>query len=650
MDLSTLARIHAGLDDLAADRPAKQPLATRLWQLMMLDPAYPAVYLQQGAWHLAAGDAGEAARVLAVGAAATGDVAVALRRIDCLRASGDEAGALAALVGLAGETGEVRVHWQLAAGELDGGDPRAALTRLGAVDLAVRDADDLRRKLPALLLRIDCVRALGRRADRTERYHGADAAVLAAYTAEDPHKRGRQLKAALRDDPYHAWGRYALAGVLAADDAEAARANLEVAVQGEPILAWRARRDPTFAGVSLADLDPAAELPCAPWIRVEGDHLALRTGREEAAERAWWPLPRAVRAALRFDRGARRVAVIAGPTSAGYAQLYRGLRALAPFIDAGRMFVQEEGAGWLDELRFAEDTLHIRRHELGGDDEAARQAFLAGQAKAAPKDRWLAALAGSDEVVAEDPIARLRAESERPDAPIDVFHRLGLALQEARRFDEALATYDRSIAGRPAASAGSKLNKGNVLAALRRWAEALACYDAAIAEAPRLAYAWGGRGQALRNLGRAAEAEAALREAIKLDDKFANPWLELAQLQFADGLQAVALCDEALRRKADCPYTWSTRGSALNNLGRWAEAHACYDKAIALDARYWHPYYCRACTFGLQGDREAALAAVKAALAVDPSRAAMLRGEADLIALHRDPRFIALVGRPGRSG
>jgi tetratricopeptide (TPR) repeat protein len=492
------------------------------------------------------------------------------------------------------------------------------------------------------------VRALGRRTDRTERVHGADAEVLAACTYEDPQVRGRRLKAALRGDPYHAWGRYALAGVLAADDAEAARANLEVAVQGEPALAWRARRDPAFKGLSLADLDPAAEMPCAPWIRVEGDHLALRTGREEAAERAWWPLPRAVRAALRFEREARRVRVIAGPTDAGYAQLYRGLRALAPFINAGRMFVQEEGAGWIDELRLADDGLHIRRHELAGDDEAARQAFLAAKAKADPKDRWLAALTGADEAAVEDPIARLQADSERADAPIDAFHRLGLALQAARRYDEAIAAYDRSIARRPDAAAGSKLNKGNVLAAQQRWSAALACYDAAIAEAPRLAYAWGGRGQALRNLGRAAEADAALRQAIALDHKFSNPWLELAQLHFADAPQAVALCDEALRRKPDCAYAWSTKGSALNNLGRHAEAHACYAKAIALDARYWHPYYCRACTFALQGDREAALAAVKITLAIDPSRAAMLRGEADLIILHRDPRFIALIGRPGR--
>jgi hypothetical protein len=67
--------------------------------------------------------------------------------------------------------------------------------------------------------------------------------------------------------------------------------------------------------------------------------------------------------------------------TAGYVQLYRGLRALAPFVRAGRMLVQEEGAGWIDELRFADDALSIRRDELPGDDAAARAGVPGGAAE-----------------------------------------------------------------------------------------------------------------------------------------------------------------------------------------------------------------------------------------------------------------------------
>ncbi len=647
MDLEIVARIHRELDELAAHPRSAKALATAWWQLVVLAPAYPAVYLQQGAWLLAAGDVEGAAKVFAVAAEATGDPTFDLRRIDCLRVNGEDSAraALAALVASPRGADDVRGRWQLAVLELDrDGAPRRAAARLTEFlnGSPVRDDEDLRRTLPALLLLLECARAGGGAEQMGGPFVGVDAEVLAACAMEDPAARGGRLREALRGDPYHPWGRYALAAVaMAGGEPEMARANLDVAVQGEPVLAWRARHDPAFAGLSLADLDPAAELPCEPWIRVEGEILPVRTGQEEAAQRAWWTLPRAVRAVVQVTDAGLRVHA-PGKMTAGYVQLYRGLRALAPFVRAGRMLVQEEGAGWIDELRFVGGALSIRRDELPGDDGAAREAYLAARAEADPEDRWLKRLSGNE---VEDPLAALQAECERPGAPVDAFHKLGLALQTARRWDEAIAAYDRAIAGRPNASSGAKLNKGNVFAALRRWPEALACYDAALAETPRMAYAWGGRGQALRNLGRASEADAALHEAIKLDDKFSNPWLELAQLYFSDPLRAVALCDESLRRNPKCQYSWSTKGSALNNLRRWGEAHACYDRSVALDDNYWHPHYCRACSYALQGDREKALAAVKATLARDPNKAKMLRGEADLLGLHRDPRFIALVGR-----
>jgi tetratricopeptide (TPR) repeat protein len=292
MDLATLARIHRELDELAAHPRSARALATAWWQLVVLAPAYPAVYLQQGAWLLAAGDADGAAKLFAVAAEATGDPTFDLRRVDCLRALGGEDSARAALEALVASprgADDVRGRWRLAVLELDRDRaPRRAAARLTEFlnGSPVRDAEDLRRKLPALLLLLECGRA-GGWAERMEgQFAGVDAEVLAACAMDEPAERGGRLREALRGDPYHAWGRYALAAVaMAAGEPELARANLEVAVQGEPVLAWRARHDPAFAGLSLADLDPAAELPCEPWIRVEGDHLpaADRSGGGRAA-------------------------------------------------------------------------------------------------------------------------------------------------------------------------------------------------------------------------------------------------------------------------------------------------------------------------------------------------------------------------------
>jgi tetratricopeptide (TPR) repeat protein len=265
---------------------------------------------------------------------------------------------------------------------------------------------------------------------------------------------------------------------------------------------------------------------------------------------------------------------------------------------------------------------------LGGDGLAVRLG-LAEQAQAA------GALASAAE--------HLQAAAGLPGAPVDIHHRLGLTLHNLGRLDEAIAQYDRSIASRPQRASGSKLNLGNAHAARKDWRAALACYDAAIAEAPNMALAWGGRGQALRNLGRLAEAGAALDRAVALDPSFASFWLELATLHFADGERAVRLCDEALARDPNCAYSWSTKGSALNNLGRHAEAEACLTRSIELKPDYGHPWYCRACSFALQGRTDEALAAAARALELDPSWRAGMRGESDLISLRDDPRFVALM-------
>ena len=203
--------------------------------------------------------------------------------------------------------------------------------------------------------------------------------------------------------------------------------------------------------------------------------------------------------------------------------------------------------------------------------------------------------------------------------------------------------YDCSIALQPEHSYGSKLNQGNCYAALQRWEEALGAYERATAELPEQALAWVGRGQALGQLGRPAEAQEALLTAIELDATMATPWRELVNLNFGDPAGAVALCDEALARDPNHALTWSTKGSALNNLGRFAEAHACYDRSLALDPNCWHAHYSRACSYALQGERDAAIAAVARTVELDPARKETLRGEADVASLRDDPRFIALV-------
>jgi tetratricopeptide (TPR) repeat protein len=43
---------------------------------------------------------------------------------------------------------------------------------------------------------------------------------------------------------------------------------------------------------------------------------------------------------------------------------------------------------------------------------------------------------------------------------------------------------------------------------------------------------------------------------------------------------AIASFDKALELKPDLHEAWNNRGNALNDLGRWEEAIASYDKAL----------------------------------------------------------------------
>jgi tetratricopeptide (TPR) repeat protein len=62
----------------------------------------------------------------------------------------------------------------------------------------------------------------------------------------------------------------------------------------------------------------------------------------------------------------------------------------------------------------------------------------------------------------------------------------GNVLQELRRFEEALASYDRAVAVRPD-YVQAHANRGDILNGLERFEEALASYDRAVAIHPDFA-------------------------------------------------------------------------------------------------------------------------------------------------------------------
>ena len=86
-------------------------------------------------------------------------------------------------------------------------------------------------------------------------------------------------------------------------------------------------------------------------------------------------------------------------------------------------------------------------------------------------------------------------------------------MHELKRYDEALASYDRALSFRPD-YAEALNNRGNTLHELKRLDEALASYDRALAVRPDDAEALNNRGVTLHELKRLRRGARKLRPAL----------------------------------------------------------------------------------------------------------------------------------------
>ena len=78
---------------------------------------------------------------------------------------------------------------------------------------------------------------------------------------------------------------------------------------------------------------------------------------------------------------------------------------------------------------------------------------------------------------------------------------------------------------------------------------------------------------------------------------------------------------------------------AFNNLGKFEQAFKCCITAIESDPEYYHPYYGKACSYALTGDKEQALKMIEKAIRLAPIQKNMMKKEKDFNSLHDDKRF-----------
>ena len=211
---------------------------------------------------------------------------------------------------------------------------------------------------------------------------------------------------------------------------------------------------------------------------------------------------------------------------------------------------------------------------------------------------------------------------------------LGAALQDLGRVDEALASYEAALRLDPAYALAWD-NRGNTLRRLGRAQAALDSYERALGISPALAEAWCHRAIVLLDLGRHADAAASAEQALAARPMYADALVALGHaLQALDHYAAsVDAYDRALALAPQAD-TWCARGAALKKSGDLAGALHDYERALAVRPDYALAEHYRANTLRALGQRDAAVAAYRRALALgadaDEIRFALAAlGEAD---------------------
>ncbi|MGW6877006.1 tetratricopeptide repeat protein [Streptomyces xanthophaeus] len=154
-----------------------------------------------------------------------------------------------------------------------------------------------------------------------------------------------------------------------------------------------------------------------------------------------------------------------------------------------------------------------------------------------------------------------------PHNQANTWANLGIALQSMRRFDEAITAHHRALAlyeavNDPLGHAKTWINLGIVLRELRRFDEAITAHHRALAlletadDPHSQAVTWGNLGMVLRELRRFDEAITAHHRALAL-------------LETADDPHSQAV-------------TWSNLAIALQSMRRFDEAITAHDRALAL--------------------------------------------------------------------
>lgn len=204
---------------------------------------------------------------------------------------------------------------------------------------------------------------------------------------------------------------------------------------------------------------------------------------------------------------------------------------------------------------------------------------------------------------------------------------LGHALQDAKRLDEAIASFRQALALQPGLAEAHN-NLGTALREQGQRDEAMACFQAALRLDPRSAEAYNNLGVALTDAGRLQDAFNSLRKALELRPNYAHAFVNLgtALLELGKYELAATSFDRAQVLSPKLHTAYFGLGEVLRHLGEYENAKKNFEQALALKPNYAEAHTSIGSTLVGMGQLEEGLAQYRTALAIQPSFAEALGG------------------------